>query len=184
MTTGARIRSARQKAGITQAELAQKLGIPYQSVSQWERDTRNPKIETLQRIADALDTPVEVLLGIGDSIGPVGTTGTAFMEELAQGAIDAMNHSHTHYAHSLGIASFGKFKLVDALPAKSLKSTQVRISAALDKLNEDGQQKAVERVEELTEIPRYRRQDAPPEGTPTADTPGTEPPPESAENGG
>lgn len=27
------------------------------------------------------------------------------------------------------------------------------------KVNEDGQQKAVERIEELTEIPRYRRQE-------------------------
>lgn len=33
------------------------------------------------------------------------------------------------------------------------------ISKSLDKLNADGQQEAVKRVEELTEIPRYRRQE-------------------------
>lgn len=54
MTTGQRIKEARKKAGLTQAELADKLGIPYQSISQWERDTRNPKYDTLRRIAAAL----------------------------------------------------------------------------------------------------------------------------------
>lgn len=54
MTTGQRIKAARKNAGMTQAELADKLCIPYQSVSQWERNTRNPKIETLNRIAAAL----------------------------------------------------------------------------------------------------------------------------------
>lgn len=54
MTTGQRIKEARKSAKMTQAELAEKLGIPYQSVSQWERDTRNPKYETLKKIADAI----------------------------------------------------------------------------------------------------------------------------------
>ena len=62
MTTGQRIKVARKKAGMTQAELAQKLGIPFQSVSQWERDLRNPKIETLQRIAAALGVSLDDLL--------------------------------------------------------------------------------------------------------------------------
>lgn len=32
-----------------------------------------------------------------------------------------------------------------------------RVNSALDKLNHEGQQKAVERVEELTEIPKYQK---------------------------
>jgi len=52
MTTGQRIKDARKKAGMTQAELADKLNIPFQSVSQWERDIRNPKKETLEKLAD------------------------------------------------------------------------------------------------------------------------------------
>ncbi len=55
MTTGQLIRAARKKTGITQTELAQKLNIPFQSVSQWERDLRNPKYETIKRIAAALN---------------------------------------------------------------------------------------------------------------------------------
>ena len=45
---------------------------------------------------------------------------------------------------------------------EKLKGTpSERINAALDHLNDAGQQKAVERVEELTEIPKYQRQGAP-----------------------
>ncbi len=62
-TAGQRIRAARNRAGLTQADLASRLGIPYQSIGQWERDVRNPKYETLQRIADALGTPLSSLLG-------------------------------------------------------------------------------------------------------------------------
>lgn len=61
MTTGQRIKAARKKRGFTQAELAEKLGIPYQSIGQWERNIRNPKLGTLLRIAEALDVPIDEL---------------------------------------------------------------------------------------------------------------------------
>lgn len=68
MTTGQLIKAARIKAGLTQAALAEKLGISYVGVSQWENGIRNPKPETLQKIADALDISVSSLLGRGDDI--------------------------------------------------------------------------------------------------------------------
>ena len=58
MTTGEKIREFRLKAGLTQTELAKKLGIPYQSIGQWERGLRSPKYETLVTIADALGVSV------------------------------------------------------------------------------------------------------------------------------
>ena len=63
VTTGQLIKEARKKAGMTQLELAKKLNIPFQSVSQWERDIRKPKYETLERISSALGVPVSFLLG-------------------------------------------------------------------------------------------------------------------------
>lgn len=62
MTTGQRIKAARRKVGLTQTELAGKLGISFQSIAQWENDLRNPKLETLQKIASALNIPVTDLL--------------------------------------------------------------------------------------------------------------------------
>ena len=55
MTTGQRIKAARMKAGLTQKELGTKLGVSESFIAQYETDKRNPKKETLEKIADALD---------------------------------------------------------------------------------------------------------------------------------
>lgn len=68
MTTGERIKAARKTAGMTQKELGERLGLAFQSVAQWENDLRNPKIETLQRIADALGVHIFDLTGIGKEL--------------------------------------------------------------------------------------------------------------------
>lgn len=62
MSIGQHIKEARLKAGITQAELANKLGIAYQSIGQWERGLRTPKIETLRKIAEVLGMDVNWLM--------------------------------------------------------------------------------------------------------------------------
>lgn len=54
MKTGEALKKARIDAGITQAELAKRLGVTPQTVSQYERGIKNPKVETLARFADAL----------------------------------------------------------------------------------------------------------------------------------
>lgn len=58
MKIGNLIRKARKNAGLKQKELAEKMGITYQNVSQWEGNKRNPKIESLRRIADICGVPV------------------------------------------------------------------------------------------------------------------------------
>lgn len=74
MTVGERIKEARKKANMTQNELAQKMGIPFQSISQWERDLRKPKYETLARIATALGC------NISDLTGALFTEGDTFWD--------------------------------------------------------------------------------------------------------
>lgn len=63
MTVGERIRKARKDSGLTQNQLAAKLSISYVNISQLERGERSPSVDTLQKIADALDIPVGELLG-------------------------------------------------------------------------------------------------------------------------
>lgn len=57
MTTGELIRNARKKANITQAELAKRLSVTPQNISQYERDLKSPKPETISKIAAALGKP-------------------------------------------------------------------------------------------------------------------------------
>ena len=51
---GIGIKNARLTVGITQAELARRLGVTPQAISQYERGIKKPKIETIEKIADAL----------------------------------------------------------------------------------------------------------------------------------
>lgn len=55
MTIGESIKRVRKKVGLTQAELADKLGISAAGIAQWENNIRNPKLETIKRIAAALE---------------------------------------------------------------------------------------------------------------------------------
>lgn len=55
MTTGQRIQQARKAANLSQRAFGQKLGVSGSMIAQYENDLRNPKPETLQRIADVLE---------------------------------------------------------------------------------------------------------------------------------
>lgn len=60
-TTGARIRDARKSCGMTQKELAERIGVASSMIGQWENGNRTPKFCTLSKIASACNTSVLVL---------------------------------------------------------------------------------------------------------------------------
>jgi transcriptional regulator with XRE-family HTH domain len=47
------IREARRLGGLTQADLAQRLGTAQSAISNWERGRDTPRIDTLARILEA-----------------------------------------------------------------------------------------------------------------------------------
>ncbi len=61
---GKRIADARHECGLTQRELAGKVGVTAQAVSKWERGSSCPDISILDEIACALDVSVSELLGV------------------------------------------------------------------------------------------------------------------------
>ena len=63
MTIGERIKKARKNKGWSQSELGQVLGVSQQMIAQFENSKRRPKLETLDKIASALDVGVLDLLG-------------------------------------------------------------------------------------------------------------------------
>ena len=60
--TGDMIRKYRTEKGLTQKKLGELCGISDSNIRKYESGNQNPKIETLQKIADALDIPVNRLL--------------------------------------------------------------------------------------------------------------------------
>lgn len=61
---GMRIQQIRKKSGLSQRQLGEKLGVSASMIGQWENDLRNPKYETLRRIAEALGTTIDYLYDI------------------------------------------------------------------------------------------------------------------------
>jgi transcriptional regulator with XRE-family HTH domain len=73
---GERLFQARSKAGLSQAQVANKLGITQQSFAGWERRETALKPDLLARLADVLGVTVEHLLGTAEppkrGSGPAG----------------------------------------------------------------------------------------------------------------
>jgi transcriptional regulator with XRE-family HTH domain len=59
---GKKLREERFKAGLTQAELAEKAGTTQTTVARIERDAVQPEVTTVRRLAAALGVPIAVLL--------------------------------------------------------------------------------------------------------------------------
>lgn len=55
------IRVVREKCGITQAQLAKKIGVNQKAVSQWERGDTNPSADKLPAIAATLGCTIDDL---------------------------------------------------------------------------------------------------------------------------
>ncbi|WP_109120775.1 helix-turn-helix transcriptional regulator [Azospirillum sp. TSO22-1] len=64
---GARVKAARQRKGITQEQLAEAVDKAVETISNIERGAMLTGIDTLQRIAAALDAPMTYFFeGAGD----------------------------------------------------------------------------------------------------------------------
>lgn len=57
---GQLIREARKAKGVTQTELAEKLNISQAAVNRYEAGTQNLTIDTIQKIATALGSDINV----------------------------------------------------------------------------------------------------------------------------
>lgn len=63
LKTGEIISRKRKDLGLTQSQLAQTLNVSFQAVSRWENGLAYPDIELLPKLAAALGTSVDALLG-------------------------------------------------------------------------------------------------------------------------
>lgn len=64
--TGERIRKLRTELGLSQKELAEKLGVAQNTVAQYEKGTSKLSIEVLYYLALALNTTADEILGLDD----------------------------------------------------------------------------------------------------------------------
>lgn len=58
-----RFKNLRQSKELNQVQLAEKLGVKKQSISNWENDNIMPSVEMLVKIADFFHVSTDYLLG-------------------------------------------------------------------------------------------------------------------------
>jgi transcriptional regulator with XRE-family HTH domain len=79
---GKLLSSARKEVGLTQLELAQRIGVTQRVVAYWERESIGLKAEQLVSLADALGIAVDSLLGRNSKSerrgGPIGRAKRVF----------------------------------------------------------------------------------------------------------
>lgn len=115
MNIGLQIKNMRKKRGLTQNELAEKLGVTASVISQYETGVRNPKNATIERIAAVLDCSYGF---------------EAVFSDVAQGSQDIGQLPEVSGCDELELVNFFR-KLNDTGKQEALK--RIRELAELDK---------------------------------------------------
>ena len=70
-TFGDRVAAAREASGMTQEQLAKRLGVKLKTLEQWEDDVAEPRANRLSMMAGLLNVSmVWLLTGEGEGLGP------------------------------------------------------------------------------------------------------------------
>lgn len=201
MNIGEQIKKYRKEAGLSQKELGERLGVSQQHIAQYESGKRIPKIETIIKIATALDiSPFEVIsvdeynrlidLAVSKQIQHDIKIGKAHLVSSERSPDSEMHKFDDSIRVEITPETLENLKQVNIIlekiengeqltennlqvlknyiqrqetARKRLKGTMQTMQEILDRLNEVGQEEAVKRVEELSEIPRYTKPDEPPQ---------------------
>lgn len=139
---GAQIKHYRNQQNMTQEELAKAVGVATITIRQYESGAREPNTSMLQKIADALTLGNSPYAFFSDS-----EKDKAIMYTLVQ-ALNGKDFSD--------------------IPAYSPLNDNLRkMEYFLKQMNDEGQRVAVDRVQELTQIPKYQRPTEADDKTPT-----------------
>lgn len=131
---GKGIKEFRTLAGLTQKELADKCGLAAVTIRQYENGSREPKIDTLEKIADILSTSIVDIMGVN---------GVNY--EIKFGKGKTFSEDQNNFVDYFG----GYIDLTD----------RAKLLDCYDSLNSLGQKEALKRVDELTLIEKYTKKD-------------------------
>ena len=81
------LKQCRKQQGMSQAELASKLGVTQQAVGKWESGKSSPDPTTVARIAEILSTTADFLLGLYRPVASTNTPEERFFGNYAESLI-------------------------------------------------------------------------------------------------
>lgn len=98
-----RLRTLRLESKYTQKELAEILGISYQSLQKYERGINKPRLERLEEIAVLFDVSVSYLLGETDVRSPSTLSETILFSKRVKALRINAGYTQAELAKKLGI---------------------------------------------------------------------------------
>lgn len=113
MKIGRMIAELRKEKGMTQAELAEKMGVTDKAVSKWERDLSFPDISTIPKLAEILNITVDELMqgetdaggkrsdGKSKDIADIALKGVSLAMGVAVAVLSLINEVETRDAVSM-----------------------------------------------------------------------------------
>ncbi len=134
MTIGENIKRFRKERGLTQKQLGEKCGIDEANLRKYELNKQSPRIETLRKIAYALDVYTYDLLYDEITVADKKTQeiSEVSMKLINRGCLDMPDNDEV--VNEILLRNFNR-------------------------LNNSGKKEACKRVGELTEIPRYTQKE-------------------------
>ncbi len=144
MSFAERLKKARIKSGQTQTRVAEKMGITMQSYTQYEKGKRNPRRETLNRIAHALNMGYNYA-----SNGEPYFYCFVSPEEGRESEGNIFNRDQIRDAEN-SRSDREQTEMVESEDA-------ARLLRLYSQLNTDGRDRAAALVEMLTKVPEYRK---------------------------
>ena len=100
-----KLQELRLARGMTQAEVAEKLGISKSAIGMYEQGRREPDLETVIKLAEFFSVSVEEMLGLREAGKPIelmtalrrylaGQPGISFQgKQLTEEEIDKLTHA-------------------------------------------------------------------------------------------
>lgn len=143
MNVGENIKKIRKEKGITQKELGERLGVSQAAIGQFENDNSNLKMETIKKIANALDVEyTRLIIETPFTNGSIEERQKMSDEELAEYLTYLITNDKNQ-----------KQGILERIQDRKVKI----LTEHFIKLNSHGQNKAIEDVENLTYNPKYRK---------------------------
>lgn len=103
-TIGQNIASYRKKAGMTQEELSEKIGVTAQAISKWENDLSYPDLEIVRNLAGIFGITVDQLLNGEDSVPAVQVVETEHPEKrILQICVDTQGTTKVNVRIPVGL---------------------------------------------------------------------------------
>lgn len=135
MTLGERIKLIRKEKKLTQKALGELCGVNESHIRTYESGKHQPSIDSLIKLAQALEVPPWILLDFENRFSDIAT-GVAPLDDL-----------------DLLMESIG-FELT---AAPSTPTARVQLLKEFDNLNDTGQRKVVDYAKDLSRLPEYKK---------------------------